>query len=147
MKAVKKITAALCVMLLSMVSCRDDLFELAGDHDISVIYSDDISFTQPPATYVRKLSGGRVEIEGPGTVYFRVSNASSDTVELLSIEWINWPLVQLSFGSLPPFPATPQYDFTIDYTGTDDETGVIRIVYRTGGSSTRELFIVVEGYM
>ncbi len=135
------------MMLLSMVSCREDLFELAGDHDISVIYSDAPGFIQPPATYVRNLSGGRVEIEGPGTVYFRVSNASSESVELLSIEWIAGEHVEIDFASLPALPAAPPYNLSINYTGTDDESDALRIVYRTGGSSTRELFMVVEGYM
>lgn len=140
-------STVVCLILLTTVSCREELFELVGDHDIEVIYSDDPSFTQPPATFVRNLSGGRIEIEGGMMIYLRVLNASGESVELLTIEWMHWPLDQLSFGSLPGFPIIqiPPYDFSVDYTGSTEESDTLRIVYRTGGSSTRELFVTVEG--
>ncbi|RPI92998.1 MAG: hypothetical protein EHM32_08505 [Spirochaetales bacterium] len=147
MKPVIRIAAVLGIMLFSLLSCREELFELVGDHDIDLIYSDDVSFTQPPATFVRGISDGRIEIEGPGTIYLRIVNVSSEIVELLSITWIQGPLVELSFFALPGFPAIqiPPYDFSIDYTGGDDESDTFRIVYRTGGSSSREFFVVVNG--
>ncbi len=147
MKSFRSIALVLCLTLLVTLSCREELFELVGDHDIEVIYSDDSSFTQPPATFVRSLSGGRIEIEGGMMIYLRVLNASGESVELLTIEWIQGPLIEISFGSLPGFPAIqiPPYDFNIDYTGSTEETDTLRIVYRTGGSSTRELFVTVEG--
>ncbi len=147
MRSIIKISFTVCLTLLTTVSCRDELFELVGDHDIEVIYSDDSSFTQPPATFVRSLSGGRIEIEGGMMIYLRVLNASGESVELLTIEWIQGPLIEISFGSLPGFPAIqiPPYDFNIDFTGSTEEADTLRIVYRTGGSSTRELFVTVEG--
>ncbi len=147
MRSIIKISFTVCLTLLTTVSCRDELFELVGDHDIEVIYSDDSSFTQPPATFVRSLSGGRIEIEGGMMIYLRVLNASGESVELLTIEWIQGPLIEISFGSLPGFPAIqiPPYDFNIDFTGSTEEADTLRIVYITGGSSTRELFVTVEG--
>lgn len=138
-------STVVCLILLTTVSCREELFELVGDHDIEVIYSDDPSFTQPPATFVRNLSGGRIEIEGGMMIYLRVLNASGESVELLTIQFVQGPLVEISFGSPPALPAVPPYDFNIDYTGSTEESDTLRIVYRTGGSSTRELFVTLEG--
>jgi hypothetical protein len=149
MKSFRSIALVLCMTLLVTLSCREELFELAGDHDIRVFYSDG-DFEDPHTvtpTFVRELSGSRVEIETAGLIYLQITNASSDTVELLSVEWISGPLIEISFSVLPALPAIPPYDFSIDYTGADDESDTFRIVYRTGGSSTRELFVNVEGYL
>ncbi|MCU0845931.1 MAG: hypothetical protein MUC76_13510 [Spirochaetes bacterium] len=147
MRSIITIIVAVCLALLTTVSCREELFELVGDHDISLIYSDDPSFMQPPATFVRELRDGRIEIEVPGLLYARVINVSGEMVELLSIAWIQGPLIELSFSSLPGFPAIqiPPYDFSIDFTGTTEESDTFRIDYRTGGGGTRELFVVVNG--
>lgn len=147
MKFIRSTAVVLCIALTATLSCREELFELVGDHDIDVIYSNDYSFSTIPPNWTRPLSGGRIEIEGAMMIYVRVLNTSGESVELLAIEWIQGPLAELAFGALPGFPAIqfPPYDFNIDYTGTTEESDTFRIVYRTGGSSTRELFVTVEG--
>lgn len=145
MKILRSTALVLCITLLTTLSCREELFELVGDHDIDVIYSNDPAFSTIPPSWTRPLSGGRIEIEGGMMIYLRVLNASGESVELLTIQFVQGPLVEISFGSPPALPAVPPYDFNIDYTGSTEESDTLRIVYRTGGSSTRELFVTLEG--
>jgi len=86
MRSIIKISFAVCLALLTTVSCREELFELVGDHDIDVIYSNDPAFSTTPPSWTRPLSGGRIEIEGGMMIYLRVLNASGESVELLTIE-------------------------------------------------------------
>jgi hypothetical protein len=83
MKQITKIAVVICLLMLPLLSCREELFELVGDHDIEVIYSNNPSFTNsPPSDWVKDLKG---EAEfglcaATTDFYFRITNVSSKEV-------------------------------------------------------------------
>lgn len=148
MKSFRSIALVLCMTLLVTLSCREELFELAGDHDIRVIYSDG-DFLDPHTvtpTFVRNLSGGRVEIEGGQTIYFQVSSVSGAEVELESVEWINTSPAYMILDNAG-WPEMAPLTFSINYSGAEDESATVGIVYLLLGSSVRTLYFVVDGYL
>jgi hypothetical protein len=128
MKSLRSTALVFCIILLATLSCREELFDLVGDHDIDVIYSDDSSFTQPPATFVRSLSDGRVEIENGQTIYFRVSSVSGAEIELSSAEWINSTAAYMTLDTTG-WPEIAPLTFSVAYSGAEEESVAIGITY------------------
>ncbi|MGV7927984.1 MAG: hypothetical protein AB2L13_03595 [Spirochaetota bacterium] len=152
MKQITKIAVVICLLMLPLLSCREELFELVGDHDIEVIYSNNPSFTNsPPSDWVKDLKG---EAEfglcaATTDFYFRITNVSSKEV-VLTGESTAMPVIIIEGVEFTnpaptnsPFSLAPggSLDFTIVFTPSGGEVeGSILIPYRTSGEDGRYLF-------
>ncbi len=151
MKPVIRIAAVLGIMLFSLVSCREELFELVGDHDIKVIYSNNPVFSNaPPMDWTRELTG-EAELglcAAPTDFYFRITNISLREVTLtgagvppyiVSVEGDGFSFS----GSIPPFSLLPgsSVNCTITFTPFGGKSeGTMLIPYRPSGDDERYFF-------
>lgn len=157
MKTPGSIALALCMTLLMVSSCREDLFELAEDHAIKIIYSNNISFVvSPPSDWAKELirDADFGHSAGPSPLYFRITNVSQRDVTLTGTDETP-DIIELSGGDFSPLtvPPSPQYlppgatmDFSIEFTPSGGwSEGSLLIPYRPSGKSMRYIVVRIIG--
>lgn len=153
MKSFRSIALVLCMTLLVTLSCREELFELAGDHDIRIIYANDSTFSTTSPFWVRSYSG-RIEFEDPSypTYYLEIENTSDSVVTITSMAWdgttpasitLSPQIFSLTAGERSVYAT---YPIQINCTFSQEEAGTVMIRYSAGGK-TREFPLIVECYL